>query len=70
MKKLYVVIVDHETNTRDYLSLVPFGDNGDYMKITVHHNMPCMEVHVDDGYVVTTYYYPTPRYAIESIAKW
>ena len=68
-KRIYVKMTDLENNgIFQWLVLVAFNDDGDYMTICEMHGQKCMEVHVDEGYVVSTYYYPIPRYAITSIA--
>lgn len=70
MTRLYVEITDNETNTCERVVLVPFGEDEDYMKPIMWNNTPCMEMHVDEGYVVTIYYYPVPRYSITEVSKY
>lgn len=70
MKKLYVEIIDNETNEEELVVLIPFGEDEDYMRPCVHHDQICMEVLVDEGYSHTYYYYPVPRYSIKSVSAY
>lgn len=68
-KRVYVKMVDMQNDgIYEWLILVPFGDGDDFMKVTEHHGQRVMEVHVDEGYLITTYYYPIPRYTITCIS--
>ena len=70
-KRIYVKMADTQNGfIYEWLVLVPFGDNDDYMTISERNGQRFMEVHVDEGYVITTYYYPMPRYTITCISKY
>lgn len=68
--RLYVEITDNETSTSEWLVLLPFGNNEDYIKTCTHYGQLCFEVLIDEGYVTTHYYYPLPRYAITNVSKY
>lgn len=70
-KRIYVKMADMQNDgIYEWLILVPFGDRDDFMNIIERDGQRLMEVHVDEGYVVTIYYYPMPRYAITCISTY
>ena len=68
--RLYVEITDNETSTSEWVVLIPFGEDEDYMKACTHNGQPCFEVLIDEGYIFTYYYYPVPRFAITNVSKY
>ena len=72
--RLYAKITDNEAQSNEWVVLVPFdeaeerdGTNDDqtcYVQQVVQHGKVCFKVKVDEGYCVTTYYYPINRYFI------
>ena len=76
--RLYVEMIDNEKGTSEWLVLVAFdereeknGTNEDkdtYMQQVVRHGHVCLKVKVDEGYMITTYYYPIPRYNVATIS--
>ena len=78
--RIYVEMTDNEKHTSEWLVLVPFdeaeikdGTNEDkdtYMQQVAMHGELCLKVKVDEGYVVTTYYYPIRRYSVTNISMY
>lgn len=78
--RIYVQMTDNEKDTGEWLVLVPFdeaevkdGTNDDrdtYMQMVVMHGELCLKVKVDEGYIVTTYYYPIRRYSVTHISMY
>ena len=66
--QLSVTIKDVITNERHYLVVVASGENKDFITITKLHNNLCYVVNVNEGYTITTTYYPLERYYIEEIS--
>ena len=79
-KRIYVQMTDNEKATSEWLVLVPFdvaevkdGTNDDrdtFMQEVTMHNELCLKVKVDEGYCVTTYYYPMRRYSVTNISMY
>ena len=78
--RIYVQMTDNEKATSEWLVLVAFdeaemkdGTNDDrdtYMQQVIVHNELCLKVKVDEGYSVTTYYYPIRRYSVTNISMY
>ena len=79
-QRLYVKITDHERNTYEWVVLVAFDEDEQetgknehkhcYMQQVVLHGQVCFKVKIDEGYMVTTYYYPIARYTMDEIHKY
>lgn len=72
--KLSAVIRDNKLKRNLYLNLCEYknkaGENIFIEESLFPDGIECFHVLVDEGYMVTNYYYPIERYSIVSLARW
>lgn len=69
MERLYLKLTNKHTNKSELLLLCPFGEDDDFLKVETFNGFDAYRVKVDEGYVLTEYFYLVKDYDITLISK-
>ena len=68
--ELYIGVLDKYEKSTTYYVILPYGDDEDYISIDMMNGVACYELHVHEGYMITTYFFPLERYEIRSLSTY
>lgn len=68
MRQVLITIKDIQEKQSFYIIAVASGEDRSFISITKLHNELCYVVNVNEGYTITTTYYPLKRFEIEEVS--